>query len=36
MRRLEAQVSGRRNGTIGGEDGVGEFEEGVGAAVEAS
>ena len=35
MRCQEAQVGGRRNGTIGGEDGVGEFEEGVGAAVEA-
>ena len=34
MRRFEAQVYGGRDG-IGGEDGVGEFEEGVGPAVEA-
>src|SRR5215218_6964683 len=35
MRRLEAQVSGRRGGTVRGEDGVGELEEGVSPAVEA-
>ncbi len=35
MRRLEAQVSGGRDGGLRGEDGVGEFEEGVGSAVEA-
>ena len=35
MRPLEAQVSGRRNGAIRGEDGVGELEEGVWSAVEA-
>jgi hypothetical protein len=36
MRRLEAQVSGRRDGGLRGEDGVGELEESVGSAVEAS
>jgi hypothetical protein len=35
MRHLQAQVGRRRGGPIGGEDGVGEFEEGVGPAVEA-
>ena len=35
MRRLEAQMSRRSGGAIGGEDGVGEFEEGVAPAVEA-
>src|SRR5215210_3704112 len=35
MRRFEAQVNGRRGG-IRGEEGVGELEEGVGPAVEAS
>jgi len=35
MRRLEAQVSGGRDGGLRGEDGVGELEEGVGSAVEA-
>ncbi len=40
MRRLKAQVSGRRGGggggvAVRGEDGVGELEEGVGPAVEA-
>jgi hypothetical protein len=35
MRCLEAQVDGRRSGdAVGGEDGVGEFEEGVGSATE--
>jgi hypothetical protein len=33
---LEAQVGGRRGGAVSGEDGVGELEEGVGSAVEAS
>jgi hypothetical protein len=32
---LEAQVDGRRGGNVRAEDGVGEFEEGVGPAVEA-
>jgi hypothetical protein len=37
MRRLEAQVGGRRGGgAVSGEDSVGELEEGVGSAVEAS
>jgi hypothetical protein len=35
MRHLEAQVSGRRNGPVRSEDGIGEFEEGVSPAVEA-
>jgi hypothetical protein len=35
MRCLEAQVDGRGDGTVRGEDGVGEFEEGVAPAVEA-
>ena len=35
MRRLEAQVSRGRDGGVSGEDGVGEFEEGVGPRVEA-
>jgi hypothetical protein len=35
MGYLEAQVGGRRNGAVGGEDGVGEFEESVCPAVEA-
>jgi len=35
MRRLEAQVSGRRDGGLRGEDGIGQLEEGVGSAVEA-
>jgi hypothetical protein len=35
MRRLEAQVSGRRNGVVCGEDGVCELEEGISSAVEA-
>jgi hypothetical protein len=35
MRRFEAQVNGRRDGTVRGEDGVGELEEGDGPAVEA-
>jgi hypothetical protein len=35
MRRLEAQVSGRRDATVRGEDGVGELEEGASPAVEA-
>jgi hypothetical protein len=34
MRCFEAQMDGRRN-SVRGEDGVGEFEEGVGPAVEA-
>ena len=33
VRCLEAQVDGGRDG-VGGEDGVGEFEEGVGSALE--
>jgi hypothetical protein len=33
--RLEAQVDGRRGGSVRTEDGVGELEEGVGPAVEA-
>jgi hypothetical protein len=32
---LEAEVDGRRNGSVRAEDGVGELEEGVGPAVEA-
>ncbi len=36
MRRLEAQMSRRRGGAVRGEDGVGEFEEGVAPAVETS
>jgi len=32
---LEAQVHGRRGGGVRTEDGVGEFEEGIGSAVEA-
>ncbi len=36
MRRLEAQVGGRRDGAIRVQDGVGELEEGVASAVEAS
>jgi hypothetical protein len=36
MRCPKAQVDGRRDGGLRGEDGVGEFEEGVGSAVEAS
>ena len=36
MRRLEALVGGRRGGAVSGEDGVGELEEGVGSAMEAS
>ena len=35
VRRLEAQVGWRRGGAVRGEDGVGEFEEGVSPAVEA-
>jgi hypothetical protein len=36
VRCLEAQVDGRRDGgAVGGEDGVGEVEEGVGSATEA-
>jgi hypothetical protein len=35
MRRLEAQVNGRRDGAIRAEDGVGEFEESIVPAVEA-
>jgi hypothetical protein len=35
MRRLEAQVNGRRYGAAGGEDGVGELEESVTPGVEA-
>ncbi len=35
MRRFEAQVNGRRGGTVRGEDGVGELEESVAPAVEA-
>jgi hypothetical protein len=35
MRHLEAQVGRRRGGTVRGEDGVSEFKEGVGPAVEA-
>src|SRR5215204_1682012 len=35
MRYLQTQVGRRRGATIGGEDGVGEFEEGVSPAVEA-
>ena len=35
VRGLEAQVDGRRSGSVRGEDGVGELEEGVGPAVEA-
>jgi hypothetical protein len=35
MQRLEAQVSGGRGGTVCGEDGVRELEEGVFPAVEA-
>jgi hypothetical protein len=34
MRRLQAQVDRRRD-RFGGEQGVGEFEEGISAAVEA-
>ena len=36
MRRLQAQMSRRRDGSIRGEDGVGELEEGVAPAAEAS
>jgi hypothetical protein len=35
MRRLEAQVNGRRDGRVRTEDGVGELEEGVAPGVEA-
>jgi len=35
MRCLEAQVDGRREGALRGEDGLGEFEEGVTPTVEA-
>ncbi len=35
MRRLQAQVDGGRDGGLRGEDGVGEFEEGVTPAAEA-
>jgi hypothetical protein len=35
VRRLEAQVDGRGDGGVSGEDGVGKFEEGVGPTVEA-
>jgi hypothetical protein len=35
MRCLEAQVNGRRDGGVRGEDGVGNLEEGVAPAVEA-
>jgi hypothetical protein len=35
MRRLEAQVNGRRDGRVRTEDGVGQFEEGVAPGVEA-
>jgi hypothetical protein len=35
VRRFEAQVNGRRDGGIRGEDGVGEFEQGVRLAMEA-
>lgn len=36
MRRLQAQVGGRRGGAVRGQDGIGELEEGVGSTVEAS
>jgi hypothetical protein len=35
MRCFEAQVNGRRNGGVRTEEGVGEFEESIGPAVEA-
>jgi hypothetical protein len=35
MRRLEAQVVGRRDAGLRGEEGVGQFKGGVGPAVEA-
>src|SRR5215218_4097457 len=35
MRRLEAQVGGRRSSAVCGKDGVGELEEGISPAVEA-
>ena len=35
VRRLQAQVDGRGDGGVSGEDGVGKFEEGVGPTVEA-
>jgi hypothetical protein len=35
MRRLEAQVNGRRDGRVCGEDGVSELEEGVAPTAEA-
>jgi hypothetical protein len=35
MRRLQAQVGGGRGGAVGGEDGVGELEEGIGPTMEA-
>jgi hypothetical protein len=34
MRRLQTQVDRRRN-RLGGEQGIGEFEEGISAALEA-
>jgi hypothetical protein len=35
MRRLEAQVNGRRDGLRRGEESIGELEEGIGPTVEA-
>ena len=35
MRRFEAEVNGRRDGVVSGEDGVGELEKGIGPVAEA-